>query len=55
MTSLTNDDDRLSMTDAPRAHDFGPTVIDHWNSTVHDDLGDTVPMEVIDADDVATD
>ncbi len=48
MSSLTNDDDRLLMTDAPRTHDLDPTIAEHWDSTVHDDLGDTVPMAVVD-------
>ncbi len=48
MSSLTNDDDRLSMTDAAPSDDLDHKVYAHWDSTVHHDLGDTVPMEVVD-------
>jgi hypothetical protein len=48
MSSLTNKDDRHPMTDAAPAHDLDYTFAAHWDSTVHEDLGDTMPMDAID-------
>ncbi len=47
MTSLTNDADRLSARQPTRADDLDEKIFAHWDSAVHRNLGDTVPMQII--------
>ncbi len=49
MTALTNDDDR------PLAHhnstdDLVHRVFAHWDMDLHASLGETVPLEIVDAE-----